>query len=121
VFPKLVTPFTVKLPVITAFPIAVILFPINSLPLTVKLPVLVKDNKVVDPDTTWKEVAPMFTEAETDPVAVCDKFKPTIEEAGKLVNPEPFPWNEPLNDPDPIPTKDPVKDPVVLLIPVADP
>ena len=91
VFPKLVTPFTVKLPVTTAFPTAVILFPTNSLPLTVKFPVLVKDNNVVEPDVTWNDVAPTFTEAETDPVAVCDKFKPTIEDAGRLVSPAPFP------------------------------
>ena len=91
VFPKIVAPLTVKLPVTTAFPTAVILFPINSLPLTVKFPVLDKDNNVAEPDVIWNDVAPTFTEADTDPVAVCDKFNPTIEDAGKFVKPAPLP------------------------------
>ena len=91
VLPKVVAPLTVKLPVIIAFPTAVMLLPISSLPLTVKVPVLDKDNKVVDPDTTWKDVVPTLTDADTDPVAVCDKFKPTIEDAGRFVKPDPFP------------------------------
>ena len=132
---------TVKLPVIIAFPLAVILFPINSLPLTVKFPVLVKDNKVEEPEIIWKDVAPIPTEAVTDPVYNLVKSKPTTDEEGTLVKPDPFPWNEPENDPDPIPenepvdnpwndplnepepipVNEPVKDPVVLLTPIKEP
>ena len=38
----------------------------------------------------------MFTEALTDPVAILDKFNPTIAEAGILNKLAPDPENEPL-------------------------
>ena len=109
---KLVAPLTVKLPVTIALPTAVILFPINSLPLNVKLPILDKDNKVDEPDTIWKDVVPGNTDADTDPVAVWDKFNPTIEDAGNSVNPLPLPRNEPENEPDPTPVTNPENEPV---------
>jgi hypothetical protein len=40
------------------------------------------------------------TEAVIEPVAVLDRFNPTIPDAGTLVNPEPLPLNDPVYDPE---------------------
>ena len=38
-------------------------------------------------------------DAVAEPLAICDKFNPTIPDAGILVKPDPLPSYEPLNDP----------------------
>ncbi len=68
-------------------------------------PELETNNKLVDPELTVNDPVPVETEADIDPVAICDKFNPTIEEAEMLVNPEPFPKNDPENEPDAIVTE----------------
>ena len=73
------------------------------------------------PDDTVNKIPDGATDAVTDPVAILDKFKPTIPDAGTLVNPPPSPSNDPENEPDAIPTKDPVKDPVVKDCPIVMP
>ena len=47
--------------------------------------------KVLEPDVILNDPVPGDTEADTLPVAIWDKFKPVIPDAGILVKPEPFP------------------------------
>jgi hypothetical protein len=67
---------------------------------------------VILPDFTVKALAPKLTDAETDPVAIWDKFNPTIPEAGMLNNSAPEPENKPadavkLVNVDPVTINDP--------------
>ena len=64
---------------------------------------------IVELELTLKPNAGL-TDAVTLPEAICDKFNPTIPVAGMFVNPDPFPWNDPLkvplNIPFPVDAKD---------------
>ena len=67
-----------------------------------KLPVIPLDT--ISEPVIWVfvfTINPLLGEidAVTEPLAIWDKFKPTIPEAGTSVRPEPLPWNEPLNEP----------------------
>ena len=74
-------------------------------PLTSKLPV----NEALVLTTN-----PLFGDIEAVelPLAICERFKPTILLAEILVNPLPFPKKDPLKEPDPTPIKEPLRDPV---------
>jgi hypothetical protein len=57
-------------------------------------------------------VEPTLTLADTLPVAILERFKPTILLAEILVSPLPFPKKDPLKEPNPTPIKEPLRDPV---------
>jgi histidinol-phosphate/aromatic aminotransferase/cobyric acid decarboxylase-like protein len=61
-------------------------------------PELEINTKLEDPEVIVKEPVPKLTEADTDPVAICDKFNPVIPDAGILNNPAPDPTKDPEND-----------------------
>jgi len=91
----------------------------------------VTSKSVLTPLVTLKGDPTVDTLAVIDPAAIWDKFKPTIEDAGRLVSPAPSPSNDPENDPetpavnraDPVTSKSPKisspdKDPVPPLFTV---
>ena len=67
-------------------------------PVTVKDPLITVDPVIVVFVFTLNPVVGLI-EAVALPLAIWDKFNPTMLEADIFVNPLPLPWNEPLNDP----------------------
>ena len=57
------------------------------------------NNKLVLPEVITNDPVPVETEALIDPVAIWDKFKPVIPEAGIFINPDPSPVKDPVNEP----------------------
>ncbi len=76
------------------------------------LPLLLKLNIALLAETIENIIGPVLTLADTLPVAILERFKPTILLAEMLVNPLPSPKKDPLKEPDPTPIKEPLRDPV---------
>ena len=98
--PKLPVNEPVKLelaPVATTFPALLMLLD------TIKDPVIWEFVFTLNPKSG-------AIEAVTEPLAIWDKFKPTIPEAGTFVNPPPSPANEPVNEPVNVPLPDVAKE-----------
>jgi hypothetical protein len=89
------------------------------------VPELETNNKLVDPELIVNDPVPKETDADTDPVAIWDKFNPVIPVAGMLYKPAPDPTKDPENDAvlyelvkalnDDVVTKEPV---ILLKLPV---
>jgi hypothetical protein len=89
----------------------------EKLPVTPRLPVISVEPEIVVLVFTTR---PRFGEiaAETDPLAICDRFKPTIPDAGILKRLAPEPENVPSANE--MPEPDTFKLPVIVALPICE-